>query len=150
MEDTESLPRMTMSVALAVSQASHLLSRPVTPVPLTQLPQRKPGVERQREAAQASMMYSKSIMEHVRTHERQMQGQLTQTLRKWRGRGSDIEQNGNYTCIFIAEVHYFTCTSHTYAPFLLQVHCWSLWTKSCDTVNLHSASLSVYHGWQRQ
>ena len=28
------------------------------------------------------------------------------------GRGSDIEQIGNYTCILIAEVHYLTCTSH--------------------------------------
>ena len=44
MEATESSPRRTMSVALAVSQASHLLSRLVTPVPLTQLPQRKPEV----------------------------------------------------------------------------------------------------------
>jgi len=43
MEASESSPRRTMSVALAVSQASHLLSRLVTPVPLTQLPQRKPA-----------------------------------------------------------------------------------------------------------
>ena len=50
---------------MAVSQASHLLSRPVTPVPLTQLPQRKPGVEREREAEEASIMYSKSVMEHT-------------------------------------------------------------------------------------
>ena len=59
MKTTKSLPRTTMSVALAVSQASHLLSRPVTPVPLTQLPQRKPVVERgpEIEAAQASIMY---------------------------------------------------------------------------------------------
>ena len=48
---TESLPRTTMSVTLAVSQASHLLSRLVTPVPLTQLPQRKPVVERERDRA---------------------------------------------------------------------------------------------------
>ena len=55
------LPRTTMSVELAVSQASHLLSTPVTPVPLTQLPQRKPVVEREREAAQDSIMYNISI-----------------------------------------------------------------------------------------
>ena len=48
---TESLPRPTMSMTLAVSQASHLLSRLVTPVPLTQLPQRKPVVERERDRA---------------------------------------------------------------------------------------------------
>ena len=41
---TKSSPRRAMSVALAVSQASHLLSKLVTPVPLTQLPQRKPEV----------------------------------------------------------------------------------------------------------
>ena len=46
MEATESSPRRTMSVVLAVSQASHLLSRLVTPVPLTQLPQRKPAAHR--------------------------------------------------------------------------------------------------------
>ena len=45
MEATESSPRRTMSVALAVSQDSHLLSRLVTPVPLTQLPQRKPAAQ---------------------------------------------------------------------------------------------------------
>ena len=45
------LPRRAMSVTLAVSQASHLLSRLVTPVPLTQLPQRKPVVERGRDRA---------------------------------------------------------------------------------------------------
>ena len=45
MEATESSPRRTISVALAVSQASHLLSRLVTPVPLTQLPQRKPAAQ---------------------------------------------------------------------------------------------------------
>ena len=54
-----------MSVALAVSQASHLLSRPVTPVPLTQLPQRKPVVEREREAEQVSIRYNNTITEHM-------------------------------------------------------------------------------------
>ena len=49
MEVTGCLPRTIMSVVLAASQVSHLLSRLVTPVPLTQLPQRKPGVERERE-----------------------------------------------------------------------------------------------------
>ena len=49
MEATESSPRRAMSVALAVSQASHLLSRLVTPVPLTQLPQRKPAAHGERE-----------------------------------------------------------------------------------------------------
>ncbi len=43
MAASKSSPRRTMSVVLAVSQASHLLSRLVTPVPLTQLPQRKPA-----------------------------------------------------------------------------------------------------------
>ena len=43
MEASENSPRKTMSVALAVLQDSHLLSRLVTPVPLTQLPQRKPA-----------------------------------------------------------------------------------------------------------
>ena len=43
MAASKNSPRRTMSVALAVSQASHLLSRLVTPVPLTQLPQRKPA-----------------------------------------------------------------------------------------------------------
>ncbi len=46
---TENSPRRTMSVELAVSQASHLLSRLVTPVPLTQLPQRKPAAHGERE-----------------------------------------------------------------------------------------------------
>ena len=43
MAASKSSPRRTMSVVLAVSQASHLLSRLVTPVPLTQHPQRKPA-----------------------------------------------------------------------------------------------------------
>ena len=38
----QGLPRKTMSVTLAGPQSSHLLSRAVTPVPLTQLPQRNP------------------------------------------------------------------------------------------------------------
>ena len=45
MEATESSPRRAMSVVFVVSQASHLLSRLVTPVPLTQLPQRKPAAQ---------------------------------------------------------------------------------------------------------
>ena len=68
---------MTMSVALAVSQASHLLSTPVTPVPLTQLPQRKPVVEREGEAAQDSIRISMSILEHAWLYTlRQLQVQL--------------------------------------------------------------------------
>ena len=65
---------------MAVSQASHLLRRLVTPVPLTQLPQRKPVGEREREAAHANLHWIQQ--EHNGTYiytrnGRQMRGQHT-------------------------------------------------------------------------
>ena len=51
-----------MNVTLAVSQASHLLSRLVTPVPLTQLPQRKPVVERERDTTRLRDIMQNGIL----------------------------------------------------------------------------------------
>ena len=65
------LPRRAMSVTLALLQALHLLSRQVTPVPLTQLPQRKPAYVcvRERESishkAESGIILQKNTIFHL-------------------------------------------------------------------------------------